>query len=75
MQWRSRVSVELSAAARSFTPTERAKVVAAGAGLATLVQGRRPQDEETSGPWSNRGLPSCRGSDWTLQCGSLSTHL
>ena len=27
MQWRSRVSVELSAAARSFTPTERAKVM------------------------------------------------
>jgi len=73
MQWRSRVSVALSAAARSFTPTERARVVAADAGLATLV---RPQEEETPAPWSNRGLPSCRGSDRTLQCyGSLSTHL
>ena len=79
MQWRSRVSVELSAAARSFTPTERAKVVAAGAGLATLVRSRRlrrPREEETSAPWSNRGLPLWRGLDSTLQCyGSLSARL
>jgi hypothetical protein len=79
MQWRSRVSVELSAAARSFTPTERAKVVAAGAGLATLVRSRRlrrPREEETSAPWSNRGLSLWRGLDSTLQCyGSLSARL
>ena len=64
MQWRSRVSVELSAAARSFTATERAKVMTAGAGLATLVRSRRlrrPREEETSAPWSNRGLPLWRG--------------
>jgi hypothetical protein len=79
MQWKSRVSVELSAAARSFTPTERAKVAAAVAGLATMVRGRRlrrPQEEETLAWWSNRSLPFWRGSDSTLQCyGSLSTHL
>ncbi len=79
MQWRSRVSVELSAAARSFTPTGRAKVVAAGAGLATLVRShrlRRPREEETSAPWSNRGLPLWRGLDSTLRCyGSLSARL
>ncbi len=73
MQWRSRVSVALSAVARSFTPTERARV------LVTLVRGRRlrqPQAEETSAPWSNRGLPSYRDSGRTLQCyGSLSTDL
>jgi len=79
MQWRSRVSVELSAAARSFTPTGRAKVVAAGAGLATLVRSRRlrrPREEETSAPWSDRGLPLWRALDSTLQCyGSLSARL
>jgi len=79
MQWRSRVSVELSAAARSFTATERAKVVAAGAGLATLVRSRRlrrPREEETSAPWSDRGLPLWRALDSTLQCyGSLSARL
>ena len=37
---------------------------------------RRPQEEETSAPWSKRGLPSWLGLDRTLQCyGSLSTHL
>jgi hypothetical protein len=79
MQWRSRVSVELSAVARSFTPTERANVMAAGAGLATLVRGRRlrrPQGEETSVPWRKRGLASWLGLNRTLQCyGSLSAHL
>ncbi len=73
MQWRSRVSVALSAVARSFTPTERARV------LVTLVRGRRlrqPQAEETSAPGGNQGLPLWRGLDSTLQCyGSLSGRL
>ncbi len=64
MQWRSRVGVELSAAGRSATPTERAKVIAAGAGLAPLVRSRRlrrPREEGTSAPSSSRGPPLWQG--------------
>ena len=64
MQWRSRVGVELSAAGRSATPTERAKVMAAGAGLAPLVRSRRlrrPREEGTSAPSSSRGPPLWQG--------------
>jgi len=43
MQWSSRVSVALSAAAGSFAPTERARMVAAGAGSAPLIPGRTPE--------------------------------